>query len=207
MTTTEPPALDQRGVALVELAIVVPLLVMLAVASLEVGLAWVARNATGNAARAGGMAAVSHLMERDVDVRIVEAVVDDVEQRGDGTVERIIVYRGHPARSGPPLRCLRLRPSEASGIAGVCNVYGPDAISTVRAGGSFVTDPTCENALDGHWCPSERRRTSDEILGIHVEVGHESTLGILPVFDEMTLTATASVSGSSFGYLVEEEDD
>lgn len=191
---------DERGAALIELAIVLPLLTLLAVGGMELGLAWVAKNASGNAARAGGMMAVTALLDRNIDERIIQAVTNDVEMRDQGEVSRIIVYRA-TGLTEPPANCMALAPARADGVNGLCNVYGPDAFAAVKGGGSaddFVGP--CDDSWDRWFCPIDRSRNSDELLGVHVEVEHQSATGLIPFFDGLELESGATISGSEFGY-------
>ncbi len=159
----------ERGAALVEMALVLPFLFMLAFGLLETGMGW--RNAiTVTSAARQGARVSSHLgvnpqADREGLLAVQAVMGSDMDQ-----VELVIFYEATASGDMPP-GCL------TNSISGKCNRYTPAMI------GDLGNDAAWGCAShDGDWCPVGRDddvRTADH-LGVYIQFQHEYFTGVFP---------------------------
>ncbi len=171
----ENPVERERGAALVEMALVLPFLVLMAFGMVEAGMGW--RNAiTVTSAARQGARVSSHLgVNPQADregLLAVEAVMgSDMDQ-----VELVIFYEA-TANGDMPAGCL------ATSISGKCNRYTPAMIGDLGNDASWGC-----SGHDSAWCGDadlvasgrvDNVRTADH-LGVYIQFQHEYFTGILP---------------------------
>lgn len=169
--------LDDSGAAIVEFALVLPLLVLLMLGLIEFGLAWRTKvnveSAVGLAARQN-----SNLGDtRQADYESLQSLIGSFGSIEGLDIDKVVIYRatgadGEPADS----RCFTYTPqSFGRGISGACNIYGPDQVAALGATWTDHFGPTttsCSSAWDRWWCP--RNRDADQgdppdYLGVRFE--------------------------------------
>lgn len=169
-----------RGAALVEFALVLPLLVTLVMGIFEFGNLWRQVGSLERAAHQGARAVAAQANGRYADFEGLRGV-DAVTRGLSGiTVERVIVYRATAADGKVPNACL------TGSVAGLCNVYTGAQVRTVSPVGfpsGSLSNPTCAGgSWDSAWCPVGRPRSEmDPIrIGLHLTVTYEPVTGFFP---------------------------
>ena len=185
------------GVVLIEAALVVVILVALIGGIVEVGSLSRSRIAlerlSSSAARtiATGTAASS-------DLDVLRAVGESIGTLPGADVRRVVVFRSDTGSGGLPQGCEAVRPTgtEAAGVAGVCNVYGPAHVDAAISL-SRVAPPTgcAPPSWEAAWCPASRVRDlpGSERAGVLIEVTQHSPTAGLFGFRSSVITATAVV--------------
>ena len=180
-----------RGAALLELALVLPVLTLLLVGTFEVGQIWVSTNqldgAVHQAARMGASAGSRVEADRDLLIALRAALPADEL----ANVDRVVVYRAAAAGTAVPTGCVKPvgSPSEVGTVD--CNTYTGATLRTTTATSmtGFGGDPT---AKDRYWAPTSRRDAlalPPDYLGLWVRTRHDSTMGV--GFDGISITRSA----------------
>lgn len=171
----------QRGAAMVEVALVVPLLLALVLGIAELGFRTTNTQHVVNATRSGTRVVSSIGNDRSADHDALLALSGALDKFEPGDVTKIIIFK--PELDGSmPLGC-RTAPQ-----SGDCNHYdGTDltAPASSFSGTTFVGGvETCSPAaIDEMWCPLSRNADqypSADWIGVYVEVRHESVAPFLP---------------------------
>ncbi|MEM7095561.1 MAG: TadE/TadG family type IV pilus assembly protein [Actinomycetota bacterium] len=164
---------SERGGALLELAVCIPIFVVLMALIFDIGLGFSAARDSSSAARSGARVAALAGNERLADYRAIDAVRAEYAASDDDVVW-MTVYRSSPGGTGlVPTAC---QPG-GSGAAGVCNVYDSTAITTLTDA-QFASDG-CSGEPDANWCPTDRRDDEGDYLGVAVWTIHNPTVGLL----------------------------
>lgn len=163
----------QRGAALIEFAVVLPILLLLLTLIFDAGLGFSAARDTSSAARSAARVASGAGAERQADYLALDAVRSQFDGSGD-EVAWISVYRSTALSTGEvPAGC-----GEGSlGVVGVCNVY-PGSVLDTLAPEQFANE-NCAGDPDALWCPTTREANAGEFLGVAVWSSHEPTIGLI----------------------------
>jgi Flp pilus assembly protein TadG len=185
-----PAGRDERGVALVEAAIVTPLLLMLVFGIIEFGLLFKDSLTIANAARAGARVGTSQGNDPMADYQILQAVAG--ASGSLASVTKVIVFDATGPNGAVPAACV----SSSVGVAGVCNVYTA-ADLTVDA----VTFASAGYTNDDYW-PSASRITSlsaangPDYLGVWVQAHHTSVVQLIVGDRDLTDTVVMRMEPS-----------
>ncbi len=175
-----------RGAAVLEFALVIPLLVLLAFGTAETGMAWTAHNrvegAVSTASRVGSAAG----RDPDADRSILVALRASLPAEALANLDRVVVFKPSNADGGIPTGCIKPTGSTSqAGVAGSCNSYTG---ATVRT----VTDTSNLGTADDSW-RGELRNDSladpPDYLGVYVRTRHDSKTGA--GFGNFTITRTS----------------
>jgi len=179
---------QDRGAALIEFAIVAPVLALLALGVIEFGFLWSSvghiERTVQNAARTGS----GQGDNRYADYDLLRAVAATAASADGMTIHRVIVYSSQTPDGGVPSDCLAISAVGvgAKGESGVCNVYSRQQVLSDNPGGFASTSSTLDacapGAWDSAWCPTSRSRDPDNptYLGVYVEVGYEGRTSVIP---------------------------
>lgn len=161
---------NDRGTVLVEAALIMPVLILLAMGTIEFGMAWRDRLSVQNATRAGARAGAGLSTNAQTDYNILQAV-----KAGLGTkytsATKIIVYKATASDGAVPSACLTASQS------GVCNVYVTADLSAAS------TDFGCgAGAKDTNWCPTSRSAdvttaNGPDYVGVYITFNHAMITG------------------------------
>jgi hypothetical protein len=173
---------QQRGAVIVEVAFVLPLLMILVLGLVELG--FVIRDtqtvvaASQSAARVASSSGDSRLADHDALATVAAALAEvDVAD-----VERIIVFRPE-ADGSMSANC------EAAAFPGECNHYDGNDLNLAAA--SFTGTTSCGvGSPDIDWCPigrETRQSLGPDWIGIRVEVRHISNA---PFIGDQTISDT-----------------
>lgn len=179
----------ERGVALVEFAIVVTVLITLVFGTLDLGYQWRYAHEAAGASRTGARFGARLGNEQYADLQILTTVRTALQSSGTrANLSRVIVYRAN-ADGRPPSSCL----NETS-PSGACNVY-PRAVvgyagdldeSEFGANGCMIS-----GATHSGWCPTSRVTTQvgGDTIGVMVVLDRPSITGMFPTGEAKRHTA------------------
>ncbi len=209
---------QEKGAAMVELAIIVPLLLMIVIAAIDLGDAWFRSSAAQSAVRSASVVSFDAGNEHDHDLRVLRSVISELENRGIENIRNVIIYdadfnkkgngggKGKGGNKNPvPIGCIS-NSYAVSGVDGLCINYGRDFLSklfTEEVEAEFVNGD-CQASIDKHWCAQERGIASNGGLvnpdgsysiGIYVVADQPTMTGLMPGFTEYTITKNAVNKG------------
>lgn len=175
---------------MIEFALVVPFLALMAFGTAEYGLAWVANNrvegATSTAARVGSSTGA----DPNADASVLVALKAALSGEQLANLQRVVIFKPTDANGSVPTACLHLTDTLETGVSGTCNSYSG---ATIRS--SVVTsDPATTNlgARDDSWLGASRKDTlagPPDYIGVYVRTTYSSKTGAL--FGDMTITRTS----------------
>lgn len=167
-------ARSDRGAALLELALVLVPLLLLAFGTAEMGVAWVAQNrvegATSTAARIGSAAGA----QPDADVRILVALRSALPEKALAELDRVVVFKPSGSSGQVPSGCIKdVGSSSQAGVPGSCNTYTG---ATVRG----ITPTSDLGDAGTYWHPTDREDSlagPPDDIGVWVRTKHEDITG------------------------------
>ena len=173
---------DERGAAIVEFAIALPLFIALLLLVFDAGLGYSASRTSSSAARSAARVGALAGDSRDADFKVLDALRAQFRNpEGDADGARIIiVYKTSPANNNgaPPAGCA------AGSIANICNTYDASILESLTPE-TFATTTlpdgteTCApGAPDVAWCPLNRRADDGSFLGVYISSVYDTTTGI-----------------------------
>lgn len=180
---------DEQGAALVEFALVLPVLVTLVLGVAEYGFAWRDSSTVATAARAGARTGASLAFNGQADYSILTSVSAALADVGAAQIQRIVIYKASSSDGAVPSTCTT---TPADGISGVCNVYRPADLSLTSSSFTSSTTPAgtaCNNAAvtskrDRYWCPTSRKSPSmtggPDYVGVWIAVRYDAITNIIP---------------------------
>jgi Flp pilus assembly protein TadG len=173
---------DERGAALVEFAIALPLFIALLLLVFDAGLGYSAARTSSSAARSAARVGALAGDSRNADFQALDALRAEFggpTADGDGA-RTIIVYKTDPTNNNgaPPAGCA------AGSIANVCNTYDasilesltPETFTSTTLPDGTVT--CAAGAPDIAWCPLNRRADDGSFLGVYISSVYDTTTGI-----------------------------
>lgn len=166
-------ARDERGGALLELAVVIPIFVAVLALIFDAGMGFSAARTTTNAARSAARIAALSGEDRFSDFRALETIRGEYAGSRD-VVTAVTVFRSPAGGAGDvPSGCA---PGEA-GVVNVCNVYDGATLDSLDV--SQFAHKKCVGEIDEKWCPSGRKVYDGQYVGVAVWVSHSPTVGLL----------------------------
>lgn len=171
----------ERGATLIEFALVVPLLLLLAFGTAEMGLGWVANNRVEGATSTAARIAASSGSLAEADRSVLQSLRSSLPQEQLDRLDRVIIFKSTTANGAVPASCIKaVGSTNQTGVTGSCNSY---AGATVQG-----TIPADLGAADDFWLPTGRNdRLSDppDYIGVWVRTTYESKTGTF--FDDMQI--------------------
>ena len=174
-------ARGERGAALTEFVLLVPVLVLLMAGVLEFGMAWRDSMTVSNALRSGARVGSNAGRERSADYDILKSIEAAMREIPDtARVQRIVIYKADTANSAPSASCMAGTPSSSS--TAPCNVYtGADM---ARAAIDFSGTTSCGNtAPDRFLCPVSRQDQKQlfaDYPGLWMQARYNYTTNVFP---------------------------
>jgi len=168
---------EERGAALVEFAIAIPILIVLLALVFDAGLGFTAARSSSSAARSAARIGALAGDERLADYQILDALR---AQFGDGqSIDRIVVYKSFDTNTGG------IPPSSCATAGDKCNEYTGNDLATLQQSdfngyeNQGAPNETCSStSKDANWCPLGRSAdASDGFLGVYVESTSKPTIG------------------------------
>jgi TadE-like protein len=174
-----------RGATLIEFALVVPLLLLLAFGTAEMGLAWVTNNRVEGSTSTAARIAASSGAVAEADESVLQSLRSSLPQEQLDRLDRVIIFKPTNANGGVPSGCIKPVGSTSQvGVSSSCNTYTGATLQTGN-----LSDL---GAADDFWLPTSRRdRLSQppDYIGVWVRTTHGSKTGTF--FDDMSITKTS----------------
>jgi Flp pilus assembly protein TadG len=166
LTTQRKPA-NERGAALLEFALVAPILILLVFGIVEYGMFFKDYLTVSNATRAGARVGSAAGSNADADYQILQAVKTAAAALpgGANSIEHVTIYRSATTGGAPTATC-----RTTSSAADRCNVYTASAFNQPVQ--RFGCGP---GSLDSAWCPSTRQDSQaigPDYIGVWVKTTH-----------------------------------
>lgn len=162
----------ERGAALVEFGIAVPLLLALMALTFDVGTGFGSARSASAAARSAARVAAASGADRLSDYRALDAV-KSAYRNDTSKIQAVTVFRSSQATTGTlPAACM----PGGSGMFGFCNVYTGAQVANITE--SQFASPTCSGEIDSQWCPTARVCADGHFVGVAVWVDFEPIIGI-----------------------------
>lgn len=180
---------SERGVTVIEAAIVLPFVLLLLLGIIEFGLAWRDVNTMERGLQTAARVGSGTGDGRFADYEALRSLSATVSGMAGAEIKRVIIYDVTAGNSNgqPPSGCLAVTPSPnaARGVSGVCNVYSREQAEAASPigfpdNGSATACPG--GSWDGNWCPLGR----DDLppvtgrYGMYVEVAYQPITNLLP---------------------------
>ncbi len=182
------------GLAIVELAIVVPLLALIAAGTIEFGFAWRDSLTVSNATRAAARVVSNLGTNRLADYEALLTLRAGLATLPAGTtIDGVLIYDATAADGEPPAQCFDSSGAPKS-VNGMCNAYSAADLAGLSLGDFGGTTSCSSSALDRAWCPTSRQDQQSlglDDVGVWVQVDRGWLTRIFPgsgiTFDNHTV--------------------
>jgi Flp pilus assembly protein TadG len=185
------------GSLVAELALVAPLLVMLALGVFEFGTAWRNRTILTNSLRGSARIESQGTTLKNIDQVALSSLYAGTSKMTNMTLLRVIVYETTAADGGPPSTCLSQTYTTAGpkGVASTCNVYNASQVATAASSTAsdwapYFASDSCTNAArwDSFYCSGSGTATprnntmtnGPDYIGVYAEYTYRMVTGLLP---------------------------
>jgi Flp pilus assembly protein TadG len=173
---------SERGATMLELAIVLPLLTVLAFGTAEMGLAWVANNRVESAVSTAARTAASSGNLAEADRSVLQSLQVSLTAEQLATLDRVIIFKPTTTGGGVPAGCIKPVGSTSQvGVNNQCNTYTGATVRTNPAGVVGVSDQS--------WKPTTRKVhlvDPPDYIGVWIRTSYRSKTGTF--FNDMTIT-------------------
>ncbi len=180
---SEPPVRgrrDERGAAMVEAAIIMPVLLLIVFSVFEFGLLFRDELTLAQSTRDGARAGSAYGNDYDADFKLMRTIENAATAVPPELITRIVVFDpGLAEEDGAPSDDCK----NGIAVVDVCNVYTTaNWADTQRFGCNDSND------LDKYWCPGDRRVQLGNVgyIGVWIEFYHPFVTGFFG--DDITLT-------------------
>ena len=164
---------EDKGVALVELLIALPVLMMIALGVVEMAMSWKASTDVSGAVRDAGRIGSSAGPSQAADQLILQSMAAGLNSSEMSNVQFVMVYKSTTADGKPSSACralvsvsqLPITGSTTRGVAGQCNVYSKTQMELTvmdTANNNFGGTP---GAWDSNWAPASRSNNTQAATG------------------------------------------
>ncbi len=159
------------GVAIVEFAIVAPLLLLLAMGIWEFSMGWASNLKVQTGVRAGARTISSLGKDRNADYFGLKALNASLSDFKAADIKRVVIFKADSTNGAVPPACIN---ASNTGVSGVCNVYKGSQVKNINANQGLYTGTTsCSTGSpDQLWCPTTRDDTqaNSTYVGVYAEV-------------------------------------
>ncbi len=196
-----------RGAAIVEAALAIPLLLLVIMGSIEFGFAWEARSTSASGVRTGILRAATVGDRPETDMRILQSVIGEVGPENVGNIEWVIIFDAQGADKEAAIAdcdnnpfspgCVVYRTAFLNNLAATTNAQAfQDAQFDDGRGATIAGAYQCDTSrIDRGFCASGRSDNDQDIeIGVAVRYNHEWFTGIFPfdppTFQDHSVTST-----------------
>lgn len=183
------PGAGDGGVALIEAALVLPLVVLLFLGVVEFGFAWRDVNRIERGLQQAGRVGSSLGIERFADYELLRAVDASMTGMTGASIERVVVFQASGSNGTVPAPCRTMVVSPTStsaqgSSAARCNVYSPAQVA--RQSPSGFPDDGSGGCAGGSWdqffCPRSRSNSGVDLtyLGVYIRAQYRPFTSLLP---------------------------
>lgn len=182
---------SDRGSALVELALVLPMLCILVYGTTEMGFAWVAKNrvasSVSQAARIGASSGNQPATDRD----ILLTLKATLPAKQLAALDRVVVYNANDPSGVVPAGCTKNAADTSEMGTSGCNTYTGTTVRAVSAG-SMAGFTGASGGKDGYWPPTSRKAAlldPPDYIGVWLRTSYEGITGY--GYSHVTMTTAA----------------
>lgn len=144
---------NERGAALVELALVAPILVLLTLSVWEFGVVWLRSQDVVSASQAATRTVSQASTDESADQAAIRAALAALGPESS-RIDRIVIFNAQ-ADGSAPAACID--PTATSSPASAeCNIYFQADFANVENDAHFSTGAGCGTGASANWCPSTR---------------------------------------------------
>jgi Flp pilus assembly protein TadG len=176
---TRTRASGERGAALVELAVVLPLLLLIAFGVVEYGSAWNRKLQMETAARAGARVGSSLGNTRLADYGLLQGVKSAINDIGLSNVDYVVVFKSTATDGARPAGgCAGSTPTS---VTGSCNVYTGAQLQSLTQTDFTGTTSCGATAPDRYWCPLNRQNVQSigaDYVGVWIKARYVTITGL-----------------------------
>lgn len=176
-----------RGASLVELALVLPLVALMAFGTVEFGLAWRDSMTISNSLRSGARVGSNLGDDRLADFNTLKQIEAAINEIDNTRIERVVIYKSTTLDGEAPAACIN-----GASQSGLCNVYTPAQLASLTE--ADFDSLTCSGDPDVHWCPvtrENRQVVGADYLGVWIQVHRDWITGFFPPSSGLTMTDNA----------------
>jgi Flp pilus assembly protein TadG len=164
---TVPQSKRERGAALLEFALVAPILLLLIFGAIEYGMFFKDYLTVSNTTRTGARVASAAGSDADADYQIIQAVkaAATALPGGANAIQELSIYKSTSAGGKPTATC-----QTTSSVTDSCNTYTASAFS--QPSSKFGCGA---GSLDSAWCPTTRQDSQaigPDYIGVWVKTTH-----------------------------------
>lgn len=174
---------------MVELAVMLMLLAIIAFGIIEFGSAWNRKLQVETAARSGARVGSSLGKIRLADYGLLQATRSALNDIGLDNVDYVIVFKSTATDGTPPAGCDGSSPASQNGS---CNVYTGSYLKTMSQSDFTGTTSCTGTSPDRFWCPITRQNVQSagpDYLGVKVRAKYVTITGIF--HSPFTVSASA----------------
>lgn len=166
----------ERGAVLVEVVIMLPVLLMIALGVFDVGLGWKSSLTITNAARSGARVASNLGIDPSADKEALASLAAAISTIPTSQIDVVVIYKATGTQGVPPSGCLD-SVARASGGSSTnnCNTYTGADVAGAATSSAFTGN--CSTSRDRFYCPSTRNNSQASVagpdyIGVYVKVNH-----------------------------------
>jgi hypothetical protein len=167
---SRPDGGRERGAALVEAALVSPLIIVLLFGLLEFGMLFKDYLTVANATRAGARIGSAEGSNPQADYQILQSIKGASSAMSAGDIQRIVVFKASASNGTVPQTCKDGTPGST------CNVYV--ATDMNRPSSDFGCGA---GQPDNYWCPTTRKDNQadpPDYIGVYIKAQHNWITGL-----------------------------
>ena len=163
--------LPERGAALVEAAVISPIVILLIIGVIEFGLLFKDYLTVANTTRAGARVATQEASNPTADYQVLQAIKGASSAMNPNKIERIVVFRATSPSGTVPATC-----KSGTAVTGSCNVYVTTDMNRPSS------DFGCTGSSpDRFWCPTTRldnQSDPPDYVGVYIQARHDYVTGM-----------------------------
>jgi Flp pilus assembly protein TadG len=169
-----PVAGSERGVALVEFALVALFLFSLSMGMIEYGLSYQGQERVLGASRTGVRTTASLGTDVEADYQALTSLRADLLASDMlGQIEAVVIYKSATTDGMPPAACMTSPPAATTQL---CNIFTQAQIQNLNKA-TFSTTTGCSTtvgSISSRWCPNIRNdnQLSADYVGMYVRIRH-----------------------------------
>ena len=168
----------ERAAVLVELTIVLPLLMMISLAVLDLGLGYKANLTISGATRAGARTASNLGIATVTDKEALKSLGAAIGSIPTAEIDVIVIFRSTSAVGTVPAGCTNSTAKANGGDSTLkCNTYTGTEVAAIVAGAGPTFGSGCGTTRDRFWCPTTRGNAQSglsgpDYVGVFIRVNH-----------------------------------
>jgi hypothetical protein len=175
------------GSLIAEMALVAPLLVLLALGVFEYGFLLRNKNVIANGLRSSSRSAAQAKNNDAADLYALQTLMAATGKLKNATVTKVIIYKSTTADGAVPANCVNAvttgsPPYSVSGSL-PCNIYTTANLTPANLVASNFDCATDATAWDKNWCSNIRKialTDPPDYVGVYAEITYSGITGLLP---------------------------